>query len=119
MKTSLVNMIIEWKRAPAAFRLEIDHAEIIGGGINVGWGTHDRPSQSFTFTSTDEMCRVTLGLKAEGTQEEGIRTVVRVVDTDHPFRIAVDDVLKQEGGELAFEEVEASVYAEVDWFAML
>lgn len=119
MKTSIVNLVIEWKRAPAAFRLEIHHATVLGGGINVGWGTHDRETQSFTFTSTDEMCRVTLGLEVEGTREEGIKTIIGVVDTERPFDITVHEVLARDSGEMVFGEPGASVYAEIDWFAML
>ena len=119
MKTTLINVVIEWALAPAAFRLEFDHARVISGGINVGWGTHDTSTRRFTFTSTDEMCRICFGLEAEGTEETGIRAVVHVVDTEQPFTFNISDLLNQEGGELDLAEPKVKLYSEVDWFAML
>jgi hypothetical protein len=119
MITTLVNVVLEWVRAPSAFRVEFDHAKVIADGINVGWGTHDTATHSFTFTSTDEMCRICFGLEAEGTEETGIGAVLRVVDTEQPFDLNISDLLKLERGELELAEPKVKLYAELDWFAML
>jgi hypothetical protein len=119
MNTTQINLVLEWARAPAAFRLEFDHARVMSGGINLGWGTHDKVSHRFTFTSTDEMCRICFGLEADGTEDTGIPAVVRVVDTEMPFTVNISDLLKQKGGELLVAKSGVKLYAEVDWFAML
>ena len=119
MTNTLINLVVEWARAPAAFRLEFDGARVLSGGINLGWGAQVESTHSFTFTSTDEVCRICFGLEAEGTEKDGTRVVVRVVDTDQPFSFAVDDLLAQRGGELELVEPAVKLYAEVNWFAML
>ena len=119
MQTTLVNLVIEWEKAPASFRLEFDHATVLSGGINVGWGTHDAATHSFTFTSTDEACRVCFGLESEGTETSGIQAVIRAVDTDQPFEVMVAGALDGQEGELELRDPPVKVYAEVDWFAML
>jgi hypothetical protein len=119
MSTTRINLVMEWALAPAAFRLEIDHARVLASGTNVGWGTHDKATHSFTFTSTDEMCRICFGLEAEGTEEAGIPAVVRVIDIETPFSFQISDLLKPEGGERVRPELGVTLYAEVDRFAML
>jgi hypothetical protein len=116
---TLINVVLEWTRAPAALRLEFDHAKVTASGINVGWGTRDKSTDSFTFSSTDEMCRICIGLVAEGSEKTGINAVLRVVDTEKPFDVAISDILKQESGELILSEPKVKMYAEINWFEML
>jgi len=119
MQSTLVNLVIEWARAPAAFRMEFDHATVISGGINVGWGTHDAANHSFTFTSTGEICRVCFGLQAEGPEPTRLPGIIRAVDTAHPFEVKFADVLNDGRSELTLSGPAVKIYAEVDWFAML
>ena len=114
-----INVSCSWDLAPPEGRFEFDRARVRGGGINVGWGTYDKETRRFAFTSTDEFCRLCFGLDTEGARETGTETVLRVVDTPTPFQVRLAEVLNQPEGTWRLPEAGATIVAEVDWFAML
>ena len=118
MKTTRVNITLEWERAPAEGRFAFDHARVIGGWIIVGWGTLSGRDHRFTYSSAGKMCRMCFGLEAEG-DADNIAAVVRVVDTERPFAFPIRDVLQQPQEELRLPDAGVKIVAEIDRFAML
>jgi len=118
MKTTLVNITLEWLNAPAAGRFEFPHAEVIGGTLIVGWGDLSLETYELKMSSAGELCRMCFALRAEG-DEDHIQSVVRFTDTDRTFEFSIADVLRQDREELRLEEPGVKVVAEIDYFAML
>jgi hypothetical protein len=118
MKTTLVNITLEWLHAPAEGRFEFDHAEVIAGTPIIGWGAVSMEDYRVTYSSAGEMCRMCFALRTEG-EENDITTVVRFTDNEHPFEFSIKNVLQQDQEELRLEELGVKIVAEIDYFAML
>jgi hypothetical protein len=118
IQKTLINITLEWERAPAKGRFEFSRAQAVSGWIIVGWGTLSKEDFRVAFSSAGEMCRMCLALSDDGTPEDPAARV-RFTDTKHPFEFAVRDVLRQENEELRLEDPGVKIVAEVDYFAML
>ena len=119
MKTTRVNLTIEWKKAPTGGRFTFDHvAEVAGAFLIVGWGTLSKDDGKLALTSAGELCRLCFGLLAEGAEDD-IATVCRFTDTELPFEFCIENVLQQENEELKLPEPGVKIVAEIDHFAML
>ena len=110
-----VDMSIEWDKAPATGRIQVDGAGLVHALINVGWGEYDLAAHWFSFRSTDEMCRICFALDAIEAQ----RAIVRVTDTAAPFDFDLGEVLQQPDGTKRFASPGATVVAEVNEWASL
>lgn len=109
-----INISVTWDRAPKEGRFEFENVRYVGGGINVGWGSYSEEEFRFSFTSTAELCRLCFGLDAEDAASATSPPILRVVDTAHPFSVAIPEVLKEEDGTIRLEELGATLRAEVD-----
>ncbi|MBI3922190.1 MAG: hypothetical protein HY318_12285 [Armatimonadetes bacterium] len=106
-----INVSIAWDRAPAEGRFEFENVRYVGGGINVGWGSYSEEDFRFSFTSTTEICRLSFGLEVEDRAPATNPLTIKVVDTAHPFTVAMPEVLKEEGGTMHVEDSKVTVRA--------
>ena len=118
MKTTLVNITLEWLNVPAAGRFEFSHTEVVGGSLIIGWGDLSLETYELKMSSAGGLCRMCFALRAEG-GEDDIQAEARFTDTDRPFEFSVAEVLRQDREELRLEEPGVKVVAEIDYFAML
>lgn len=107
-----VNLTLTWEKAPAEGHIGIEGGQIANVLIVNGTGSMDAKTQTFQFSSLDEMCRLAIAVDLES---DGPATFY-VDECEKPIRADIASALDRE---ITFAEQGATLAAETDIWAPL